>query len=46
MPTPSHTVERTDEALKVRVELPNVNKASEVDLEISPDRLLLKVPPR
>ena len=41
--TPSHTLTRTDEALTVKVELPDVKKASEVDLNISSTRLHLLV---
>ena len=46
MKTPVHEVTRTDESLSVRVELPDVKKASEVDLEISTTRLKLVVPDR
>ena len=46
MRTPVHELTRTDESLSVRVELPDVKKASEVDLEISTTRLKLVVPER
>lgn len=46
MRTPVHSVTRTADALSVRVELPDVKKASEVDLEISMMRLKLIVPDR
>ena len=39
--TPSHTVETTSSAVCVRVDLPDVRKASEVDLNISSTRLHL-----
>ena len=46
MPTPSHELTRSAEVLSVRVELPDVKKASEVDLNISATRLHLLAPPR
>ncbi len=44
--TPEHTLTRSDEALIVRVVLPDIRKASEVDLAISDTRLHLIAPPR
>ena len=41
--TPQHSVTVSDESVCVRVELPLVNKAGEVDLNISPERLHLIV---
>ena len=46
MRTPVHEITQTAESLSVRVELPDVKKASEVDLEISTTRLKLVVPER
>ncbi|KOO33230.1 hypothetical protein Ctob_008916 [Chrysochromulina tobinii] len=44
MPTPpQHSVTVSDDSVCVRVELPLVNKAGEVDLNISPERLHLIV---
>ena len=39
--TPVHTIAVADDNVSVRVELPEVKKASEVDLNISTDRLHL-----
>ena len=41
--TPQHSVTVSDDSVCVRVELPLVNKAGEVDLNISPERLHLIV---
>ena len=46
MTTPTHAIERSFEALTIKGELPEVKKASEVDLNISATRLHLLVPPR
>ena len=43
MRTPSHELARSAEALTVKVDLPEVKKASEVDLNISTTRLHLLV---
>ena len=45
MPTPTHTLTTSTDALTVKVDLPDVKKASEVDLNISATRLHLIVPP-
>ena len=45
MPTPAHTLERSFEALTLKVELPGINKASELDLNIGATQLHLVAPP-
>ena len=45
MPSPTYELTSAADALVVKVDLPDVKKASEVDLNISATRLHLIVPP-
>ena len=45
MPSPTYELTSSPDALVVKVDLPDVKKASEVDLNISATRLHLIVPP-
>ena len=46
MPKPNVVVTEEDAVIRVRVELPDVSKASEVDLNISATRVALTAPTR
>ena len=44
MPAPTYVLETSETSIIVKVDLPDVKKASEVDLNISSTRLHLLVP--